>query len=276
LGRPVNVQVKLDYGFGRDGFRPEDLASATEALAQAVQAGHLRIRGLWSHFAMAGVPQDPNNKELVEFLLAFRDRLTELDVDYGLVHIANSDSLVFSPQYTFDMVRPGLFVYGFASVDNSHRPADLGIIPAMSFEAELANVKPLLPGEGVSYGYIWRSPGMGFLGVIPIGYADGVPRLLKNGQVYSPRTQKLYPIRGTICMDQCFVDLGNQTPPELVPGDRLEFWGQGPLLINDVAQAAGTTHVDLACGFGANLPRFYRNVDALGDLAEFYEFQRLD
>jgi alanine racemase len=140
LGRPIDVHVKVDHGFGRDGFRPEDLENATQKLAEAVSKKYIRIRGLWTHFAMAGPTEEPDNKFLVNFILNFRDRLTKLGVDSGLLHVANSLTLIFSPEYSFDMVRPGFYCYGLAIDDNTVKPEELGSTPAMRFEAELANI----------------------------------------------------------------------------------------------------------------------------------------
>jgi alanine racemase len=272
LKRPINVHVKLDRGFGRDGFRPEDLETATSHLTQAAQAGQICIRGLWSHFAMADEPLDDDSTKLVEFALTFRERLQKSGVDSGLLHLANSYSLILNPDYNFDMVRPGFYCYGFATDDNLLQPEVLGTIPAMRFQVELSNIKSLEAGEGVSYGHLWRANQATKIGVLPVGYADGYPRLAQPAQVYSQRTQRFYPVRGTICMDQMFIDLGDQ--PDLELGDSLELWGKGPILIGDVAISAGTIHCDTATHIGKSIPTYYENVDVLGELANIYEFNR--
>ncbi|MDR2538808.1 MAG: alanine racemase [Bifidobacteriaceae bacterium] len=269
LGRPIDIHVKLDLAFGRDGFRPEDLEPVIEALSDAARKSQIRIKGIWSHFALADEPLDEDSSKLVDFALVFRERLRFQGIDTGLLHLANSYSLILSPEYNFDMVRPGFYCYGFASDDNLLRPEVLGTVPAMRLEVELSNIKPVLPGEGVSYGHLWIADQPTKIGVLPIGYADGYPRLTKMAKAYSRKTSKFYPVRGTICMDQMFIDLGKT--PDLKLGDVLELWGKEPILISDVAIQAGTIHCDVVTNLGKSIPIYYENVDALGDLAKIYE-----
>ncbi|MFF4502431.1 alanine racemase [Streptomyces sp. NPDC001401] len=263
-GIPARVQLKADTGLGRGGCRPgEDWAELVAAALRAEADGTVRITGLWSHFACADEPGHPS---IARQLTRFREMLAYAEgqgVRPEVRHIANSPATLTLPEAHFDLVRTGIALYGISPSPEIGSPADFGLRPVMTLSASLALVKHVPGGHGVSYGHHYITPGETTLGLVPVGYADGVPRHASGtGPVLVGG--KWRTVAGRVAMDQFVVDLGGDEPAagtEAVlfgPGDR------GEPTAEDWAQAAGTIAYEIVTRIGTRVPRVYVNEEQSG------------
>ncbi|MFG3129173.1 alanine racemase [Streptomyces tendae] len=258
-GVPARVQLKADTGLGRGGCQPgADWEELVAAALRAEREGLLRVTGLWSHFACADEPGHPS---IAAQLTRFRE-MTAYAEREGLRpevrHIANSPATLTLPDAHFDLVRPGIAMYGVSPSPEIGTPADFGLRPVMTLAASLALVKQVPGGHGVSYGHHYTTPGETTLGLVPLGYADGVPRHASStGPVLVDG--KWRTVAGRIAMDQFVVDLGGDRPG---PGAEAVLFGpgdRGEPTAEDWAQAAGTIAYEIVTRIGSRVPRVYVN-----------------
>lgn len=257
-GCPAPLHIAADTGMSRIGL-PPTVAGAEEVLAIS-RLPHIRINGVFSHFATA------DEADLTE-ALAQRDRfdaflalLKERDIAVPLAHLNNSAGIMaFDKQY--DMVREGIVLYGLypsEEVDKSR----LCIKPALSLFSHISHLQRLPAGRGVSYGHTWVTPRPSTVATIPVGYADGYPRSLSNrGRVLIRGA--FCPIVGRICMDQLMVDVTNL--PDVSLGDRVTLIGSdgdARISVEEVAALAGSFNYELVCGISARVPRIYTGGDS--------------
>lgn len=257
--RPARVQLKADTGLGRGGCQPGD--DWSELVAHALRAerdGLLRVTGLWSHLACADEPGHPS---VDAQLRRFRDMVAYAE-RHGLRpdvrHLANSPAVLSRPDTHFDLVRTGVAVYGISPSPEIGTSADLGLRPVMTLAASLALVKHVPGGHGVSYGHHYVTPGDTTLGLVPVGYADGIPRHASGtGPVLIGG--KWRTVAGRVAMDQFVVDLGGD---ELEAGAEVLLFGpgdRGEPTAEDWAQAAGTIAYEIVTRIGTRVPRVYVN-----------------
>ncbi|MFE2017114.1 alanine racemase [Streptomyces sp. NPDC059499] len=257
-GIPARVQLKADTGLGRNGCQPADWPELVSAARAAEAAGTLRITGLWSHFACADEPGHPS---IAAQLNVFRDMVAYAEkagAEPEVRHIANSPATLTVPESHFDLVRAGIAVYGISPSPELGTSADFGLRPAMTLAASIALVKQVPPGHGVSYGHHYTTSAETTLGLVPVGYADGIPRhasgrgpVLVDGRI---RT-----VAGRVAMDQFVVDLEGDTPQ---PGTEAVLFGpgdRGEPSAEDWAVAADTIAYEIVTRIGARVPRVYLN-----------------
>ena len=260
-GRTARVQLKADTGLGRNGCQPADWPELTAAARAAELDGTLRVTGIWSHFACADEPGHPS---IAAQLTVFAEVLAVSEAA-GLRpevrHIANTPALLTLPEAHFDLVRAGIGIYGISPSPEVGTSADLGLRPAMTLEASLASVKRVPGGHGVSYGHHYTTPGETTLALVPLGYADGIPRHASgSGPVLV--AGKLRTVAGRIAMDQFVVDLGGDSAQ---PGDRAVLFGPGDggePTAEDWAGAAGTIGYEIVTRIGSRVPRVHADSDA--------------
>lgn len=256
--RPARIQLKADTGLGRSGCQPADWPELVAEARTAERTGRVRITGLWSHFACADEPGHPS---IAAQLSVFRDLVAYAEkegVEPEVRHMANSPATLTLPEARFDLVRTGIAMYGVSPSPALGVPADFGLRPVMTLAASLALVKDAPAGHGVSYGHHYTTSAETTLGLIPVGYADGVPRhasgrgpVLVGGKV---RT-----VAGRVAMDQFVVDLGGDRPE---PGAEAVLFGpgdRGEPSVEDWAVAADTIGYEIVTRIGARVPRVYVN-----------------
>ena len=223
VGRPARVHLKVDTGLGRGGSAPTDWPDLVQLAHRGVTEGLLDVVGVWSHFAYADAPGHPT---IDRQLASFHDALAVADAA-GLRprvrHLANSAAVVTRPDTQFDLTRPGLGVYGLSPIPREQSAAQLGLRPAMSLTARFALVKRVPPGHGVSYGHTYTTDRETTLGLLPIGYADGIDRRGGNrGPLWAAGRRRT--VAGRVCMDQLVVDLGDDA---VDVGDVAVLFGDG-------------------------------------------------
>ncbi|WP_431042748.1 alanine racemase [Streptomyces sp. P1-3] len=255
-GRTARIQLKADTGLGRNGCQPADWADLVAAARAAEAEGTVRVTGLWSHFACADEPGHPS---IDAQLTAFRE-MTAYAEGRGLApevrHLANSPATLTLPQAHFDLVRTGIACYGISPIPEIGAPADFGLRPVMTLTAALALVKRVPGGHGVSYGHHYTTPGETTLALVPVGYADGIPRHASGtGPVLV--AGKWRTIAGRVAMDQFIVDLGGDAA---APGDEAVLFGpgdRGEPTAEDWARAVGTIAYEIVTRIGTRVPRVY-------------------
>jgi alanine racemase len=254
-GRPVRLHLKVDTGLGRNGAAAADWPDLLDDAAKAQAEGAAEVVAVWSHLAHADEPDHPMlDVQAARLTAAWRAAL-----DRGLTpmrHLANSAATLTRPDLHLDLVRPGIAVYG---LDPLGRPvADTPLRPAMTLSARVALVKRVPAGEGVSYGHAWTAPVDTTLALLPIGYADGVPRRLNaEGRMTVLLGGRLRPVVGRICMDQVVVDCGPDGGVRV--GDRAVLLGPGgggEPTAQDWAEELGTIHYEVVTG--VHLRRVHR------------------
>ncbi|GJF29333.1 alanine racemase [Kitasatospora sp. NE20-6] len=255
-GVPGRIHLKADTGLGRNGCQPHDWPDLVAAALRAQAEGLVEIVGLWSHFAAADEPGHPSIQAQLD---GFADAVAYAEaqgVRPEVRHLANSPATLLLPQSHYDLVRPGLAMYGLSPVPDVGGPADFGLRPVMSLTARLALVKTVPGGHGVSYGHHYTTPGDTTLGLVPVGYADGIPRHASNtGPVQIGG--KWRTVAGRVAMDQFVVDLGGDAPEV---GTEVLVFGSGEHgepTAEDWGRASGTLSYEIITRIGSRVPRRY-------------------
>ncbi len=246
-GRPARLHLKIDTGLSRNGAPAAAWADLLDDAAKAVADGTCEVVAVWSHLAHADAPHHPTLDRQAQRLQvawqAARDRGMA-----PLRHLANSAATLTRPDLHFDIVRPGIAVYGLDPLDRPVTESPLR--PAMTLRARVALVKRVPAGEGVSYGHEWTTPEETTLALLPIGYADGVPRRLNaKGRMRVLLGGRVLPVVGRVCMDQVVVDCGPDA--DVTVGDHAVLFGagdHGEPTAQDWADELGTIHYEVATG----------------------------
>lgn len=251
-GRRARVHLKIDTGLSRNGCPPEEWAGLLRAVA--AHAEEVEPWAIWSHLAHADAPAHPTlDRQAARLDDAWRAATTHLGVPLRR-HLANSGATLTRPDLHLDLVRPGIAVYGLDPVDEGSG-ADLR--PVMTFRSRVVLCKRVAAGEGVSYGHEWTTPGDRMLALVPVGYADGVPRGL-GGSMSVQVAGVRRPVVGRVCMDQVVVDVGPADGGGPVPrvGDEVLLFGpgdHGEPTAADWARDLGTIHYEIVTGVGDRL-----------------------
>ena len=252
----ARVHLKVDSGLSRGGASSEwdDLVALA---VRAQRSGAIDVAGLWSHVAYGDEPFHPAvDAQAVAF-----DRACSVAASAGigdvLRHFSSSGPALRRPDLAFDIVRPGLAVYGLSPGAHVGEASELGLRPAMTLRSTVAQVKTVDAGMGVSYSYRYTTARATRLALIPIGYADGIPRAATNvGPLFvgGQRTQ----IAGAVCMDQVVVDLGPESTVNV--GDEVVVFGSGLEGAPTAAQwadASGTIVYEIVTRIGPRVARVY-------------------
>jgi alanine racemase len=253
-GRTARVQLFADTGLSREGATPADWPSLVAAAARAEADGDISVVGLWSHMAYADAPTHPTIGSQVRVF----DEAVTLARAAGLTdarrHLANSAATLALPDTWYDLVRPGVALYGLDPLGGD--AATHGLRPAMTVRATVALTKRVPAGVGVSYGHTYVAETETTLALVPVGYADGVPRAAGNrAPVLAGGAQRR--IAGRVCMDQFVLDVGDAA---VRPGDEVVLWGagdRGEPTAQAWADAVDTIHYELVTRIGGRFTRRY-------------------
>lgn len=249
-GRPVRVHVKHDSGMGRLGNRdPVEVMAVCRACAESPD---LELAGVWTHLATADELESDFFDEQLERFGAVAEAV-KAEFPEVIVHAANSAAVLRDRRAHFDMVRCGIAIYG---LDPFHAdPAERGLSPALSLHSYVADVKRFAAGDSVGYGRTWRAERDTCVGVLPLGYGDGVRRGLSNNAEVLVRGRRR-PLVGTVSMDNVTIDLGPDTDVE--PGDEavlIGSQGEETILAEELAARLGTINYEITCGISVRVPR---------------------
>ena len=251
-GTTARVQLKVDTGLSRGGAPEQDWSALVRAARAAEQDGDIVVTGVWSHFACSDEPDHPSNEAQEKVFLWALDVAADAGLRPEVRHLANSAAALLRPSSRFDLVRCGIASYGLDPAPG--QTSDLGLVPAMTVWAQLAMVKRIPAGAGVSYGHTWVAESPTAVGLVPIGYGDGIPRHASNtAEVWAAGARRA--IRGRICMDQFVVDLDDG---EAEAGDPVVLFGpgtDGEPTAQDWAEACGTINYEIVTRVGGRFRR---------------------
>lgn len=253
-GRPARVHLEADTGMSRGGGTAADWPGLVDSALAEQAAGHLRVVGLFSHFACADMPGHPS---IAVQYTAFREAVEYAEkagVTPEVRHLANSAATLTLPHTHFDLVRPGIACYGLSPIPEQ---GTFGLRPAMTLTARLALVKRVPAGSGVSYGHRYVTSKETTLAVVPVGYGDGLPRAAGQAGVEVLAGGRRRAIAGTVCMDQFVLDVGDD---EMAAGDEVVLFGPGDAgepTATEWAQALGTISYEIVTRLGPRVPRAY-------------------
>ncbi len=257
--QPPRIHLKIDTGLGRNGVGPAELPGVLAAVAGAARAGRVEVVGVMSHLASADVPGD---RSVGEQTATFETALAAA-ARQGIVpryrHLANTPSVIDHPGTVFDLARCGIGIYGLNPV-----PTPAGLRPAMTLRGTVALVKRVPAGYGVSYGLTYRTSAETTLALVPLGYADGIPRAASSvGEVWLGARRRR--IAGRVAMDQVVVDCGDDP---VAAGDEVILFGpgdRGEPTAREWAEACGTIDYEIVTRIGPRVPRRYTGAGARPD-----------
>ena len=253
LGGQLPVHIKVDTGMARLGLRAEDIEGIVRFCDEAHALPGLIVEGLFTHFATA---DSADQTYALRQLERFEHVLAALDargLRPPIVHAANSAAALTLPQARYDMVRPGIAIYGLAPSEET--PLPVGFRPALAFKTQVAQVKEIPAGEGISYGATYITSAPTRIAVLPVGYADGFRRAPANWGEVLVRGRRA-PLLGRVCMDQCMIDVTDI--PGVRQGDEVALIGrQGDdeLTADEVARKLGTIAYEVTSELLARVPR---------------------
>ena len=291
VGRPARVHVKIDTGMSRAGSTLADLPALASALRMATDDGLVDVVGAWSHMSRADDPSEAGNASTASHVRIFEEGLAIL-ADAGITprirHLAATSGILWHPEAHYDMVRAGIGLYGLSPDPAVATSEQLGLIPALELRAPLTSVKVIEEGTPVSYGGTWVAPTRRWIGLVPLGYGDGILRAASNKArvvVHTASGPLNAPLIGRVCMDQFMVDLGPaQASPgtptarsgdaPAAPGDIAILFGSGAggeALADDWAEAASTINYEIVTHLGTHIPRTYRGHAALAQERNTHE-----
>jgi alanine racemase len=244
------VHLKVDTGLGRNGIEESECASVFARAAEYERAGLLRVRGIFSHLANTGEAEDLEQVARFEALV---EAAAAAGLTIELRHLAATAGALRLPSARFDLVRCGIGIYGLSPFEGESSES-LGLRPAMELSAAIVSVKRVPAGSGVSYGYTYRTASESTLALVPLGYADGIPRAASS---HAPVwiNGRTYQISGRVAMDQFVVDVGQNS---VAVGDRAVLFGDpttGIPSADDWAEAAGTINYEIVTRIGARVTR---------------------
>ncbi len=252
-GTEARYHLKVDSGMNRIGIRAEDAAAFARDLSDFPG---LRLAGVFTHFATADVPGDWEVERQLERFLSAIESMRDEGVDPGVVHAANSPATILYPAAHLDMVRCGIAIYGLHPAESTK--GKVALVPALSVKARALLVKRVPMGESVSYGFTWTAAAPTTVATLPLGYADGVHRVLSNSMSVLIGGKRC-PQVGRVCMDQMMAEVPRGI--ECRRGDEVVLVGSQSgerIELDELAGQAGTINYELACAFGMRLERVYR------------------
>ncbi len=252
--KKANIHIKIETGMNRLGFIT--LSENADKIKDIHDLSNINIEGIYTHFARADEKDKSTAHMQMKAFSYFIDLLEQRNVNIPIKHAANSAAIIDLPEYTFDMVRPGIILLGFYPSDEVNKD-NLKIEPCITLKAKLANVKTVPINTGISYGHTFKTKKTTVIGTVPLGYADGFSRSLSNNYYVVVKGKKCL-LLGRICMDQFMIDLTNVDNPQI--GDEVIIYGNGhdaALSIDDVAKMRSTISYEVASTLSYRLPRKY-------------------
>jgi len=251
-GATAHLHLKIDTGLGRNGSTAAEWAALIEATKAAVAAGGVSVVGIFSHLSSTSEADD---RAQIERFKTALEQVKAAGLEYELAHLTASDGSLAYPDAHFDMIRVGIAIYGLDPF-SSHRSSEFGLRPAMTAKSVVAQVKRVPAGHGVSYGYLHTTEAETTLALIPVGYAEGLPRNA-TGKASVSINGKMYPILSRIAMDQFVLDVGNDN---VKAGDEVILFGDpaaGAPSVDDLADASDTINYEIVTRMGGRFKRRY-------------------
>ncbi len=291
MGKPARVHVKVDSGFGRNGFTAQGFEAALAKLVALAGEGVIEIVGQWSHLAVADSPDVPefvaSTQRQIDNFNEFTKRMERAGIPPRIRHLANTAATLDRPEIHFDLTRPGIGLYGYEPAPAMGTPSKYGLKPAMRLMAQLGTVKSVEAGRGISYGRTYLTEEGTSTAIVPLGYADGIHRsasgfniegakhVSKPGgpvRVMTKQGPKVFHVSGRVCMDQFILDLhGSVAELGVAEGDTVLLFGSGrgeefgEPTADDWARAADTISYEVFTCLRNRIPRLYEHAPEVLD-----------
>lgn len=243
-GKDVTVHVEIGTGMGRTGVHPYKIDQYLNSLAQ-----NIKVEGIYTHFSSADIDDEYTKKQLQSFIIAVETAKNILgDIKY--VHSAASNAILNYPESHFNLVRPGIIIYGYPAADDTLKKIDLK--PIAKLKAKVTFLKAVKEGTSIGYSRSYITTKETKVATIPIGYADGFRRDFSNGWEVMIRGKKV-PIIGKICMDSFMVDVTDIEDIEV--GDEVIIWDNENIKLEELAKKCNTINYEILCTVSQRVPR---------------------
>lgn len=265
LNKEAIIHIKLDSGMSRIGFLPTK--ESAESILNISELPNIKIEGIFTHFAKADEVDKSHVRGQFSKYMEFVKLLEEQGLNIPIKHVSNSAGIIDLPEFNLNMVRAGIMLYGLYP-SNDVNKENIKLKPAMALKAKISHLKTVPKGTGISYGQIFTTDKESKIGTIPIGYADGLTRLLTGkAEVYI--NNKRVPIVGKICMDQCMIDLTNVEDVKL--GDEVVIFGyeENHPHVDELALSIGTINYEIVCMVSRRVPRVYISNNKVVKIREY-------
>jgi alanine racemase len=254
LNKNARIHIKIETGMNRIGFLPTE--ENADLIASINEMDNIEIHGAYSHFAKADETDKTYTHYQAKIFTDFLKVLEDRNVNIPVKHIGNSAIITDMPEYYFNMVRPGIILYGFYSSDEVFKDKYI-FKPCVTLKAKISDVKTIGQDQGIGYGHIYKTSRKTVIGTVPLGYADGYSRSLSNNAYIIVKGVNC-PVVGKICMDQFMVDITEVENPQI--GDIAIIYGDGTdgaMTAEDVAKARNTISYEVLTNLSKRLPRIY-------------------
>ncbi len=252
IGKTAKIHIPVDTGMSRIGFTPDE--KGADEVSRIASLDNILLEGVFTHFATSDEANREFTKLQAKRFMEFRELLSFRGVTPEIFHCANSGAIMQHNEYSFDMVRPGIILYGLYPSEDVDKTV-LDLMPVMELRSHIAFVKTIKKGDTVSYGRTFTAEKDMKIATIPVGYADGYPRLLSNkGKVIV--NGNYAPIVGRVCMDQFMVDVSHIDGTWV--GDEVILIGQQNGLCvsaDEIAKLTGTINYEVTCNISKRVPR---------------------
>lgn len=261
-GKLANIHVKIDTGLSRNGLPSAELSTFLAELITLVAEGVIGVRGVWSHLASAdhGEPEIAHESVSAQrdvFVSALKD-FASAGIEPEVIHLANTAGALWHPDSRFNLVRVGIGMYGLSPNAQRASSAELNLVPAMTLVARLSSVKSVPAGAGVSYLHTWTAGRDSQLGLVPVGYGDGIPRSASNHVSVSIAGELMAQV-GTIAMDQFVIDT-TDSDADISAGSEVYIFGSGEhgeLTADQWGEASASIGYEIVTRLGSRVPRVY-------------------
>jgi alanine racemase len=247
-GIQINVHIKVDTGMGRVGVLPEDAFAFVRRMGRFKS---LKVKGIFTHFSCADELDKAFAKKQIEIFDGLVRDIEASEIKIPKKHMANSAAILDLPESYYDLVRPGIIIYGLYPSDEVSHSVELK--PAMTFMTKVIFVKWVPPGCPISYGRTFTTQKQTMVATLPVGYADGYSRLLSSRGEVLIKGHRVA-LMGRVCMDMCMVDVSEVK--NVQPGDEVILFGKG-LPVDEIAKKMGTINYEVVCAVGKRVPRVY-------------------
>jgi alanine racemase len=247
--KKVRVHLKVDTGMGRLGLSWKE---AAELAKKIVSTKNVELEGVWTHFAASDADDKTFTLKQLENFQNFLGELRKEAIEPQLIHTANSAATLAFPESHFDLVRPGIAVYGYHSSPVAQK-LEPRLTPVMTLTAPITFIKKVKAGTPISYSSMWTAPNDTTIATVRIGYADGYPRLLTNKAEVWIQNQ-LRPVAGRVCMDQIMIDVGDLN---VSIGERVTLFGPEGIDAETLGNRYGTISYDVLTGISSRVERVY-------------------
>lgn len=244
----VKVHLKVDTGMGRIGCKPENVLEIADNVSHL---DNIELEGIFSHFPISDDPDSDFTRTQIRMFKDIIEELQKKNINIPLAHFANSSAILNYPDSVFNMTRPGIMAYGYRPSNNCKQ--NIKLFPSMSFKSCIVFCKRVIKGTPLSYGLTYKTDNDTNIATIPVGYGDGYSRFLSNkGKVII--NNKIYPVVGTVCMDQILVDLGDDEYPI---GEEVILFGKNDITVETVADWIATIPYEVTCSISKRVKRVY-------------------